>query len=185
MNILSEKIKEKAIEFENTTDVADEILELVGDTNFVLIGEASHGTHEFYKYRAEITKKLIEEKNFSAIAVEADFPDAYRVNRYVRGAGKDQSANDALSDFRRFPFWMWRNADVLNFVGWLREYNDNLKPTERIGFHGIDLYSFHCSMAAVLNYLEKVDPEAAKRARYRYSCFDHYGENAQHYGCGL
>ena len=182
MSVLSEKIKEKAIEFESMTDAADGILELIGDANFVLIGEASHGTHEFYKYRAEITKKLIEEKTFSAIAVEADFPDAYRVNRYVRGAGKDRTANDALSDFTRFPLWMWRNTDVLDFVGWLRSHNDDLKPTERIGFYGIDLYSLHASMAAVLDYLEKVDPEAAKLARYRYSCFDHYGENAQQYG---
>ena len=182
MIILSEKVKEKAIEFKNTTDVADEILELVGEASFVLIGEASHGTHEFYKYRIEITKKLIEEKNFLAIAVEADFPDAYRVNRYVRGAGKDQTANDALSDFTRFPLWMWRNNDVLDFVGWLKSHNDKLKANERMGFYGIDLYSLHSSMAAVLDYLEKVDPEAAKRARYRYSCFDHYGEDAQHYG---
>lgn len=182
MTILSEKIKEKAIEFENADDVADEILELVGEASFVLIGEASHGTHEFYKYRAEITKKLVEEKSFSAVAVEADFHNAYRVNRYVRGAGKDQTANDALSDFTRFPLWMWRNNDVLDFVGWLKAHNDNLKPTERIGFYGIDLYSLHSSMAAVLDYLEKVDPEAAKQARYRYSCFDHYGEDAQHYG---
>ena len=182
MNALADKIREKAVELKNTSDVAEEILALVGDASFVLIGEASHGTHEFYKYRAEITKRLIAEKEFSAVAVEADFPDAYRVNRYVRGFGNDKTANEALSDFSRFPLWMWRNTDVLDFVGWLRAHNDKLETNEKIGFYGIDLYSLHSSMEAVLEYLNKVDPEAAKRARYRYSCFDHYGEDAQHYG---
>ncbi len=175
-------IKEKAVRLNNAADVADEILSLVGDARFVLLGEASHGTHEFYKSRAEITKRLIQEKGFSAIAVEADFPDAYRVNRYVRGFGKDTTANDALSDFRRFPLWMWRNNDVLDFVGWLRAHNEKLNAISKVGFYGIDLYSLHASMEAVLDYLEKVDLQAAKRARYRYSCFDHFGEDAQQYG---
>lgn len=187
LNIMSDDfliktIQEKAVKIGGTNVVADEILSLVGDARFVLIGEASHGTHEFYKYRAEITKRLIAEKGFAAVAVEADFPDAYRVNRYVRGSGSDQTANDALSDFRRFPLWMWRNSDVLDFVGWLKSHNDNLSAANRIGFYGLDLYSLHSSMRAVLEYLEKTDPEAARRARYRYSCFDHFGENAQSYG---
>lgn len=175
-------IREKAVRLNDTSDVADEILALVGDARFVLIGEASHGTHEFYKYRAEITKRLIEEKGFAAIAVEADFPDAYRVNSYARGAGKDKTAEESLSDFRRFPLWMWRNFDVLDFVEWLKAHNDKLEINQKIGFYGLDLYSLHSSMEAVLDYLEKIDPEAAKRARYRYSCFDHFGEDAQHYG---
>lgn len=182
MNVLAAKIREQAIEFGGTNDVADEILNLVGDARFVLIGEASHGTHEFYKYRAEITKRLITEKNFAAVAVEADFPDAYRINRFVRGEGSDQTANEALADFNRFPLWMWRNTDVLDFVGWLRQYNKDLDLRARIGFYGLDLYSLHSSMEAVLNYLQQIDPEAAKRARYRYSCFDHFGEDVQHYG---
>jgi erythromycin esterase-like protein len=175
-------IREKAVRLNDTSDVADEILALVGDARFVLIGEASHGTHEFYKYRAEITKRLIEEKGFAAIAVEADFPDAYRVNSYVRGTGRDKTAEESLSDFRRFPLWMWRNFDVLDFVEWLKAHNDKLEINQKIGFYGLDLYSLHSSMEAVLDYLEKIDPEAAKRARYRYSCFDHFGEDAQHYG---
>ena len=175
-------IKENAVRLSRTTIVADEILALCDDARFVLIGEASHGTHEFYKYRAEITKRLIEEKGFSAVAVEADFPDAYRVNRFVRGAGKDKTALDALFDLKRFPLWMWRNTDVLDFVEWLKSHNDDLKANKRIGFYGIDLYSLHSSMEAVLDYLNKTDPQAAKRARYRYSCFDHYGEDPQHYG---
>jgi erythromycin esterase-like protein len=176
------RISEKAVSLENTADVADEILALCGDARFVLIGEASHGTHEFYKYRAEITKKLIEEKGFSAVSAEADFPDAYRVNRYVRGAGIDKTAQESLEDFRRYPLWMWRNADVLDFVGWLRAHNDKLNAVWRVGFYGIDLYSLHSSMDAVLQYLDKTDPEASKRARYRYACFEAFGEDAQHYG---
>ena len=175
-------IREKAVAIRDTTAAAQEILDLCGDARFVLIGEASHGTHEFYKYRAEITKELIRQKRFSAVAVEADFPDAYRVNRYARGAGRDKTAVEALSDFNRFPLWMWRNVDVLDFVEWLRAHNDDRNPHSKIGFYGLDLYSLHSSMEAVLGYLNKIDPEAAKRARYRYSCFDHYGEDAQHYG---
>lgn len=160
----------------------DAILSDIGDARFVLLGEASHGTHEFYKARAEITKRLIEEKNFSAIAVEADFPDAYRVNRYVFGFGSDHSAEDALSDFRRFPLWMWRNRVILELVNWLKSRNEKEFPTERIGFYGLDLYSLHSSIEAVLSYLKKVDPPAAQRASYRYSCFEDFGEDPQSYG---
>ena len=149
----------------------------------MLLGEASHGTHEFYRERAEITKRLIEEKGFTAVAVEADWPDAYRVNRYVRGVSDDVDAVEALADFRRFPTWMWRNTDVVEFVEWLRAHNDALPPgAAKVGFYGLDLYSLHASMKAVLRYLEKVDPEAAKRARERYACFDHFGEDTQVYG---
>lgn len=175
-------IREKAVVLDDISKAADALLALIGDARFVLLGEASHGTHEFYKYRAEITKRLIEEKDFAAVAVEADFPDAYRVNRFVRGEGNDQTAEDALGDFQRFPLWMWRNTEVLEFVRWLKNHNDNLGTGEKIGFYGIDLYSLHSSMEAVLKYLDRVDKEAANRARYRYSCFEHYGEDAQHYG---
>jgi erythromycin esterase-like protein len=160
----------------------DPILARVGDARLVLIGEASHGTHEFYRIRAEITKRLIREKGFTAVAVEADWPDAYRVNRYVRGEGPDGDAGDALSGFRRFPQWMWRNGDVLDFVGWLRSHNDAVPDVERAGFYGLDLYSLHASIEAVLGYLRLVDPEAARRAMVRYSCFDHFGEDPQAYG---
>ena len=182
MSISVEKIREKAVEFDSASDVTDEVLALVGDARFVLIGEASHGTHEFYKYRAETTKRLIAEKGFSAVAVEADFPDAYRVNRFVRGLGEDKTANDALSAFARFPLWMWRNRVVLEFVDWLKSHNDRLETNKKIGFYGLDLYSLHSSMKSVLDYLEKVDPNAAEAARNRYSCFDHFGEDAQSYG---
>ncbi len=149
----------------------------------MLIGEASHGTHEFYRIRSEITKRLIADRGFSAVAVEADWPDAYRVNRYVRGAGDDTDAVEALDGFVRFPQWMWRNADVLDFVGWLRAYNDTRsRPDDRAGFYGLDLYSLHASIEAVLQYLREVDPEAAERARERYACFDQFGSDPQTYG---
>ncbi len=159
----------------------DPLLKVIGDSRLVLIGEASHGTHEFYRLRAQITKRLIAEKEFNAVAVEADWPDAYRINQYVRSEGDDEDAIDALSGFQRFPAWMWRNADVLDFVGWLRNYNEHRHP-HRVGFYGLDLYSLHTSMRAVLDFLDKVDPDAARRARSRYACFDHYGEDTQAYG---
>ena len=159
------------------------LLERIGDARCVLLGEASHGTHEFYRIRAEITKRLILEKGFRAVAVEADWPDAYRVNRYVRGRPGDNEASEALSGFLRFPQWMWRNADVLDFVGWLRAYNDTpTRDSARVGFYGLDLYSMHASMDAVLAYLRLVDPPAARRAEERYACFDQYGDDPQAYG---
>jgi erythromycin esterase-like protein/predicted phosphoribosyltransferase len=161
----------------------DPLMNRIGKARFALLGEASHGTHEFYRERVEITKRLIVEKNFTAVAAEADWPDAYRVNCYVRGVGEDLDAEEALGDFRRFPTWMWRNTVVVEFVEWLKAHNEALPPgAEEVGFYGLDLYSLHASMKAVLRYLEKVDPEAAKRARERYSCFDHVGEDTQAYG---
>lgn len=160
----------------------DPLLAMVGDSRFVLIGEASHGTHEFYRIRAEITKRLICEKGFSAVAVEADWPDAYRVNRYIQARGDDADATQALGGFKRFPQWMWRNADVADFVGWLRGHNDAHATVPPVGFYGLDLYSMHASMDAVLSYLRAVDPEAAIRAQQRYACFEHFGEDPQAYG---
>jgi erythromycin esterase-like protein len=116
------------------------------------------------------------------VAVEADWPDAYRINRYVRGDSRDEDAVDALTDFGRFPTWMWRNADVLDFVGWLRTYNDAKPASRRAGFYGLDLYSLRASAQAVLAYLNKVDPGAASRARARYACFDRFGDEMQQYG---
>jgi erythromycin esterase-like protein/predicted phosphoribosyltransferase len=163
-------------------DVLDD---LIGDARVVLIGESSHGTHEFYEARAEITKWLIEEKGFNAVAAEADWPDAYRVNRYVRGLGSDSTAEEALRGFERFPAWMWRNTVVRDFVGWLRWHNGRCAADGRrqTGFYGLDLYSLHRSMQEVIAYLDTVDPGAAARARARYACFDHStGDDGQAYG---
>ncbi|MGZ5493319.1 MAG: erythromycin esterase family protein, partial [Thermoanaerobaculia bacterium] len=131
----------------------DPLLRLAGDAHVVLLGEASHGTHEFYRERAKITKRLIQELGFNAVAVEGDWPDAYRVNRFVRGESDDQTAEAALGEFKRFPQWMWRNADALDFVGWLRESNDALTANaQKVGFYGLDLYSLYASIEAVIRY---------------------------------
>lgn len=161
----------------------DPLLKLIGDARFVLLGEATHGTHEFYEERARITQRLIAEKGFSAVAVEADWPDAYSVNRYVRKQSTDADADQALTGFRRFPTWMWRNAEVVRFVEWLRNHNEQMPPHAlRCGFYGLDLYSLFTSLHEVLHYLEKVDPEAALHARARYACFDHFDQDSQRYG---
>ena len=148
------------------------LLDALRGARLVLIGEASHGTHEFYRLRAELTKALIAEQGFSLVAVEADWPDAYRVNRWVGGASEERDAESALGDFKRFPRWMWRNADVLDFVQWLRRHNAARPEGERAGFYGLDLYSLHRSVEAVLAYLDKVDPAGARRARTRYQCLE-------------
>jgi erythromycin esterase-like protein len=158
------------------------LLDLVGDARVVLLGESTHGTHEFYHERARITRELIGRKGFTAVAVEADWPDAYRVNRYVRGREGDERAEDALGDFRRFPAWMWRNTDVVDLVEWLRGHNRSVGSGRQVGFYGLDLYSLFSSIDAVLSYLESADPPAAARARQRYSCFDHFDEDSQAYG---
>jgi erythromycin esterase-like protein len=161
----------------------DQLLEQIGDASIVLLGEASHGTREFYRMRAEISKRLIAEKGFDAIAVEADWPDALRASRFVQLASNDQTADEALAGFQRFPQWMWRNTEVVELVYWLRWHNmQNTSPESRIGFFGLDLYSLRKSMDEVVRFLEHADPEAAKRARERYSCFDHVAEDPQHYG---
>jgi erythromycin esterase-like protein len=156
-------------------------LELARGKGYVLLGEASHGTHEFYHIRAELTRRLIQQQGFRAVVIEGDWPDAHRVNRYVKGQSRE-SANQALSGFQRFPQWMWRNGDVLQFVEWLREFNRLAQPHRVAGFYGMDLYSLHASMDAVVSYLRGIDPEAAKRAARRYACFDRYGEEPQEYG---
>jgi erythromycin esterase-like protein/predicted phosphoribosyltransferase len=165
----------------------DPLLNPVGDAHFVLIGEASHGTHEFYAERARLTQRLITEHGFCAVAAEADWPDAYRVNRYVRGRSEDATAEEALRGFERFPTWMWRNDVVLDFAGWMREHNDRVgagRGGERAkaGFYGLDLYSLYRSIGEVITYLDRVDAAAAARARARYACFDHYDDEAQDYG---
>jgi erythromycin esterase-like protein len=180
---LVERIRRSAIPLHGSASDYDSLMDLVGDTRVVLLGESTHGTHEFYRERARITRRLIEEKGFTTVAVEADWPDAYRVNRYVRGMSDDDDAAAALGDVGRFPLWMWRNTDVVALVNWLRSYNDGLpsgKP--KVGFYGLDLYSLYSSIEAVLSYLEEADPEGAKRARYRYGCFEHFGEDSQAYG---
>src|SRR6266704_1252209 len=179
----AEFVRELAQPLSGAPNDYDALLEVINNARIVLLGEASHGTHEFYFERAQITKRLIAEKNFTVLAIEADWPNASRVHRYVRGLSNDANASEALAGFRRFPTWMWRNAVVVEFVEWLRQFNKDVDPKRApAGFYGMDLYSLHGSIDAVLNYLEKVDPEAAKRARLRYSCFEHFSREPQEYG---
>src|SRR6478735_4691584 len=164
----------------NPRDV-DAMIDAIGPARIVLIGEASHGTHEFYAMRSAITRRLIETRGFRAVAIEGDWPDTRRVDRYVRGIGPDPDPDTALSGFRRFPQWMWRNTVMRDCVRWLRRWN-GVHERDRCGVYGLDLYSLHASIEAVLRYLEGVDPKAARRARERYSCFEHVGSDPQSYG---
>lgn len=177
---LVEAINEAAIPLEKPTDYAL-LLKHIGDARFVMIGEASHGTEEFYQTRIEITQQLIQKHGFMAIAIEADWPDAYRVHQYLQGKNVDDSKT-ALDSFKRFPTWMWRNTIMPPFLKWLREYNDSANTVNKVGFYGLDLYSMNTSMQAVINYLTKVDPTAAEQAKQRYACFDHLNVDPQMYG---
>jgi erythromycin esterase-like protein len=161
----------------------DPVLKEAQRCKYVLLGEASHGTGEFYSTRMEITKRLMTEQGFNVLAIEADWPDAYRVNRYVTGRSDDATGLESLGGFKRFPTWMWRNFEVLEFVEWLKGFNETKKELkDKAGFYGLDLYSLYTSIEAVLEYLQKIDPEAARRARKRYACFEHFGEDSQAYG---
>lgn len=179
---LAASVRAHAHPFAGTEEVPDALLQKARRARFVLLGEATHGTAEFYRHRAAITRRLIEEYGFEAVAVEADWPDAYRVNRYVRGLGNDPSAREALGSFTRFPLWMWRNPEVLAFAEWLRAHNEVRAAGERVGFYGLDLYSLYSSADEVIRYLERVDPEAAAAAKARYGCLDHTTHEPQAYG---
>src|SRR5438105_5178165 len=177
------RLQESAKPLTGSTEDYDPLIELIGNARYVLLGEASHGTHEFYEARVEITRRLVAEKNFTVVAWEADWPDALRVNRFIRGNDRDADAEESLRGFQRFPTWMWRNAAILDLVGWLRNYNSQLPGLiPKPGVYGLDLYSLHTSMDAVIGYLDKVDPKAASQARERYSCFEHFGDDPQAYG---
>jgi erythromycin esterase-like protein len=160
----------------------DPLMPLAANARVVLLGEGTHGTHEFYAERARITQRLIEEHGFDAVVVEGDWPEAARVNRWVRGVGADQSAEQALSSFEEFPRWMWRNEAVRDLVQWMRAHNDRQGPTTDVGFYGLDVYGMFEAADAVIAYLERVDPAAASRARERYACFEPHRPEEQGYG---
>lgn len=158
----------------------DPLLEMIGDARIVLIGEASHGTHEFYRERARITTRLIREMEFSFVAVEGDWPECYGINRFVRGGAG--AAREAIDAFSVYPTWMWGNLDTLHFVEWLRAYNDSLpQGRSQVGFYGLDLYSLFASIDGVIQYLERIDPEAGRQARERYACFEPFNRNKDVY----
>lgn len=166
----------------STPSDLDPLIDAIGDSRFVLLGEASHGTSEFYTWRAELSKRLIQEKQFSFIGVEGDWPDCYAVNRFVKGYDNSgESAADVLHRFDRWPTWMWANREIVSLAEWMRAHNRKLPAEQKAGFYGLDVYSLWESMAAVVQYLEGVDPTFAQQARRAYTCFEPYAEDVQEY----
>jgi len=179
---LPELIFQSSEHFARIEDVnLDNLLERIGDSRLVLLGEASHGTAEFYEMRARITRELIEKKGFNIIAVEADWPDAAHIDHFIHGTSPDPLMES--TPFSRFPTWMWANHSVLEFTRWLKAHNEKIAaPQQQAGFYGLDLYSLYSSIEMVLNYLEKVDPETAQVARVRYGCLMPWASDPGMYG---
>lgn len=173
-------VREEAEPFASIEDLdLGPLLERIGDRSVVLLGEATHGTAEFYRIRDRITRALVRHKGFTAVAVEADWPDAARIDRAIRGRAPSGARFDA---FERFPTWMWRNREVAALVTFLRDHNRGVEPERRVSFHGLDLYSLYTSRAEVLAYLDRVDPRAAEVARHRYSCLTPWQHDPAEYG---
>jgi len=161
----------------------DALMEQIGDSRVVMLGEATHGTHEFYRERMRITQRLIKEKGFAGVVIEGDWPDALRVNQYVRWENRDATAEQALSAFAQFPLWMWGNTDVRDLVEWMRQHNDALpREDTRVGFYGMDMYSLPESSDAVVEQLQGLDAAAATRARDRYRGFHAFRDKPERYG---
>src|ERR1043166_9099394 len=181
MPSLSEGLKHIARPHQPDKDL-DPLLDRIGHARFVPLGEASHGTSEFYTWRTEISKRLIEQRGFSFIAVEGDWPDCYQVNRYVkRMHDSANSAEEVLHAFERWTTWMWANREVVELAEWLRHHNSGRMPGLQVGFYGLDVYSLWDSMRVVMEYLERVDPKFASLARRAYNCFEPYAEDVQDY----
>jgi erythromycin esterase len=160
----------------------DPLIDRIGDARFVLLGEASHGTAEYYEWRRRISQRLIRDKGFSFIAVEGDWPDCYRVNRYVKGRTEaGANAREVMHEFERWPTWMWANEEVVELAEWLREHNANLPEERKAGFFGLDVYSLWESMDAVLRYLGRTDGEAVEAARRAFECFEPFGRDEHEY----
>jgi erythromycin esterase len=160
-----------------TPDNLDKVVENIGDANYVLLGESSHGTHEYYSWRAKLSKKLIREKGFSFIAVEGDWPDCYRVNRYVRNyPNSGRSAFDVLHEFNRWPTWMWANWEMVALTDWLKKHNEKLARDKKVGFYGLDVYSLWESLDSIISYLDKVDKNAKETAMNALRCFEPYND---------
>jgi erythromycin esterase len=166
----------------STSADLDVLMARIGDARIVLLGEASHGTHEFYTWRTAISQRLIKEKGFNFIAVEGDWPDCYRINRFAKGYIEPGSGIvDVLKNFNRWPTWMWANWEVAALAEWLKGYNNSLPLNKRIGFYGLDVYSLNESLEAIMDYLHKKDPEAAEKARKAVDCFESYGGEMSDY----
>jgi erythromycin esterase len=181
----SSLIWERAHKLETTADL-DPLMKRIADARIVMLGEASHGTHEYYTWRSQISKRLIREKGFSFIAVEGDWPDCYRLNRYIKGYTDDAKAVDVLKHFDRWPTWMWANWEVAALIEWLKGHNSSAAKDNKVGFYGLDVYSLWESMEALMDYLEKTDPKALEAARKAYSCFEPYsGDEGRDYANAL
>lgn len=160
----------------------DPLLQRIGDAHLVLLGEASHGTHEFYAWRTALTRRLVEEKGFSFVAVEGDWPDCYRVDRSVElDPAAPEDPADALRAFDRWPTWMWADEDVVALTRWLRAHNAGLPPAARVGFFGLDVYSLWDSLRATLEYLRENEPDHVAPALEAFRCFEPYAEDPQAY----
>jgi len=180
LELLPELIARSAERLPDIDDPAfGALFDRFGEARVVLLGEASHGTSEFYRARAAISKRLIERHGFNIVAVEADWPDAATIDRFVRHRGRRKGEDRA---FERFPTWMWRNQEVDDFIRWLRRYNGARPYEQMAGFYGLDLYNLHASMRAVIDFLEREDPEAAKIARRRYGCLEPWADHPAAYG---
>src|SRR3954454_12287551 len=154
------------------------LTEDIGDRPVVMLGEASHGTHEYYKWRAAISKRLILEKGFNFIAVEGDWPDCYKINRYIKGySDAGSSAEEVLRNFDRWPTWMWSNWETASLVDWLKEYNKGLPLSKKIGFYGLDVYSLWDSMKEMMDYLQNEDPQTARSVKKAIECFEPFNED--------
>ncbi len=175
-SIYRKAIENNSIVLNNIGDL-DTLIEKIGDTKYVLLGEASHGTHEYYTWRTAITKRLITEKGFSFISVEGDWPDCYRLNRYVKNyPDSGKNAYDVLREFNRWPTWMWANWETVALAEWLRKHNEQLPRNKKVGFYGLDVYSLWESLSAIINYLEKVDKPAKEVALKAFRCFEPYSD---------
>ncbi|MGK7392564.1 MAG: erythromycin esterase family protein [Candidatus Cyclobacteriaceae bacterium M2_1C_046] len=172
--IISSDIEEEILRLEGESDL-EPLMNRIGDAKYVLLGEASHGTHEYYTWRTAISKKLIQEKGFSFIAVEGDWPDCYKINRWIKDySDTEEKISDVLGSFKRWPTWMWANWEIAALAEWMREHNQNLAPEKKIGFYGLDVYSMWESLEIIMEYLEKEDPETAKIARNAIECLEPY-----------
>ncbi len=181
MSLMLKSIKKHAKPFESIYDL-DPLLEAIGDSKYVLLGESSHGTSEFYTIRAELTKRLINEKGFSVIAVEGDWPSCQSINRYIKDIGSTSiNGKETLASFSRWPTWMWANQEILDLVEWLRNYNRQSKRKQKVGFYGLDVYSLWESMDEIISYLERTDNSALKQARNAFSCFEPFNRNNESY----
>ena len=172
--VIVESIKESAYPLKSKADLQP-LMDRIGDARIVMLGEASHGTHEYYTWRTHISKKLIKEKGFNFIAVEGDWPDCYRLNRFGKGYDAEyKSAYKVLHAFNRWPTWMWANWEIVALADWLYEYNINLPANKKVGFYGLDVYSLWESMESIMKYLKSADPSALKIAEEAYNCFEPY-----------